>query len=78
VLGSRHDLAVALDGNPAICQPELVDQAGNGGTWRDHLGLSVDDDVDRTRHRREATANSLTREAMCDHHDIRAVVCMDL
>src|SRR5688572_18940615 len=51
VIRPRDDLAIALDGNSAIAEPQLSEQYGYGRAVFDFLRLSVDDYVDARRHR---------------------------
>src|SRR5690606_33575391 len=45
VLVARHDVAVALDGDPALAEAELVQQVGDGDAVADVARLAVQPDL---------------------------------
>ena len=47
VLGARHDLAVALDRDGAVREPQYFDQAADGGSARNLVWLAIDRDLHR-------------------------------
>jgi len=52
VLRARHDTAIAFYSDAAIREAEIVNETRHGAAGYDAPSFPVDDDVEKSRHRR--------------------------